>query len=118
MPTAAEDAAIVAGIAADSDAMEITSADVARMQARGRGRSKLAAPKVPVTMRLAANVLEKVKSTGDGWQTRVSNLLRAAVTTGKLGAWIQRACQFSSDEKVWLYHGFVRLSIDKNRANC
>ncbi len=62
MPTAAEDAAIAAGIVADSDTMEITLADVARMQARGRGRSKMAATKVAVTIRLDADVLEKVKS--------------------------------------------------------
>lgn len=58
MPTAAEDAAI----AADGDTMEITPADVARMQARGRGPSKMAANKVAVTIRLDADVLEKVKS--------------------------------------------------------
>lgn len=86
MPTAAEDAGIAAGIAADSDTMEITPADVARMQVRGRGRPRLAATKVPVTMRLDADVLEKVKSTGDGWQTRVNNLLREAVEKGKLAA--------------------------------
>lgn len=86
MPNAAEDAAIAAGIAADGDTMEITPADVARMQVRGRGRPKLAASKVPVTMRLDADVLEKVKSTGDGWQTRVNNLLREAVEKGKFAA--------------------------------
>lgn len=66
MPTAAEDAAIAAGIAADSDTMGITPADIARMQVRGRGRPKQAATKVPVTMPLDADMLEKVKSTGDG----------------------------------------------------
>lgn len=86
IPTAAEDAAIAASILADSDTMEITPADVARMQARGRGRPRLAVTKVPVTMRLDADVLEKVNSTGDGWQTRVNNLLREAVEKGKLAA--------------------------------
>lgn len=86
MPTAAEDAAIEAGIAADPDTMEITAADVARMQVRGRGRPRLAATKVPVTMRLDADVLEKLKSTGDGWQTKVNSLLREAMEKGKLAA--------------------------------
>ncbi len=35
IPSAAEDAAIGAGIADDSDTMEVTPADVARMHARG-----------------------------------------------------------------------------------
>lgn len=86
MPTAAEDAAIAAGIVADSDTMEITPADVARMHALGRGRAKLADTKVPVTMRLDADVLEQVKKAGDGWQMRVNDLLREAVVKGKFAA--------------------------------
>ncbi len=50
MPTAAEDAAVAAGIVADSDTMEITPADVARMQARGRAQPRLAAAKVQATI--------------------------------------------------------------------
>jgi len=86
MPTAAEDAAIAAGIAADPDTMEVSAEDMARMKLRARGRPRLAITKVPVTMRLDADVLEQVKSTGDGWQTRVNNLLREAVAKGKLAA--------------------------------
>lgn len=65
MPTAAEDA----GIAADSDTVEITSADVARMQCVALATPKLAATQVPVTIRLDADLLGKVKCTGDRWQT-------------------------------------------------
>ena len=38
VPTAAEDAAIAAGIAQDEDTVEITAADIARMKLRGPGR--------------------------------------------------------------------------------
>jgi hypothetical protein len=54
LPTAAEDAAIAAGIAQDADTMEITADDMARMQPLRRpGRPKVEQPKVPVTMRVA-----------------------------------------------------------------
>ena len=58
MPTAAEDAAIAAGIAQDHDTVEITAFDMARMQPLRRpGRPKAESPKVPVTMRMDADVL-------------------------------------------------------------
>ena len=57
MPTAAEDAAIAAGIAQDHDRVEITAFDMARMQPLRRpGRPKAESPKVPVTMRVDADV--------------------------------------------------------------
>ena len=85
MPTAAEDAAIAAGIAQDHDTVEITAFDMARMQPLRRpGRPKAESPKVPVTMRVDADVLEAIKASGAGWQTRVNELLRDAVRQGKL----------------------------------
>ena len=39
-----------------------------------------------MTMRVDADVLESIKSSGDGWQTRVNALLREAVKRGKLQA--------------------------------
>ena len=87
LPTAAEDAAIAAGIAQDHDTMEITAADMARMQPLRRpGRPKLERPKVPVTMRMDADVLDAIKASGSGWQTRVNEVLRDAVRQGKLAA--------------------------------
>ena len=87
MPTAAEDAAIAAGIAQDQDTMEITVADMARMQPLRRpGRPKVERPKVPVTMRMDADVLDAIKASGSGWQTRVNEVLRDAVRQGKLAA--------------------------------
>ena len=85
IPTAAEDAAIAAGIAQDDDTMEITVADMARMQPLRRpGRPKAEHPKVPVTMRVDADVLAAIKASGSGWQTRVNEVLRDAVRRGKL----------------------------------
>ena len=87
MPTAAEDAAIAAGIAQDHDTVEITAFDMARMQPLRRpGRPKAESPKVPVTMRVDADVLEAIKASGAGWQTRVNVLLRDAVRRGKLAS--------------------------------
>lgn len=87
MPTAAEDAAIAAGIAADPDTMEINAEMAARMQPLRRpGRPKVEQPKVPVTMRVDADVLEAIKASGTGWQTRVNAVLREAVQRGKLAA--------------------------------
>lgn len=87
MPTAAEDAAIAEGIAQDADTMEITAADAARMQPLRRpGRPKVEQPKVPMTMRVDADVLDAIKASGTGWQTRVNELLREAVQRGKLAA--------------------------------
>ncbi|QDI80057.1 hypothetical protein E8E01_06270 [Methylorubrum populi] len=40
-----------------------------------RGRPKAQAPKVPVTIRLDADVVETYKATGDGWQTRMNECL-------------------------------------------
>ncbi|HWJ33951.1 MAG TPA: BrnA antitoxin family protein [Steroidobacteraceae bacterium] len=42
-----------------------------------RGRLKSERPKMPVTMRLDADVVEFFRSTGAGWQTRISALLTA-----------------------------------------
>ena len=87
MPTAAEDAAIAAGIAQDHDTVEITAFDMARMQPLRRpGRPKVEQPKVPVTMRVDADVLDAIKASGTGWQTRVNEVLREAVRRGKLAA--------------------------------
>ena len=87
IPSAKEDAAINAGIAADPDTVELTQRDLARMQPLRRpGRPRAENPKVPVTMRVDADVLDAIRSSGTGWQTRVNQVLRDAVRRGKLSA--------------------------------
>jgi uncharacterized protein (DUF4415 family) len=87
VPTAAEDAAIAAGIAADPDTFELTQDVLAHMQPLRRvGRPRLENPKELMTMRVDADVLQSIKASGEGWQTRVNALLREAVKKGKLQA--------------------------------
>ena len=87
VPSAAEDVAIQAGIAADPDTFELTPEVLALMRPlRRAGRPRLDKPKALMTMRVDADVLEQLKASGDGWQTRVNALLRDAVKKGKLQA--------------------------------
>ena len=48
-----------------------------------RGRPKSAATKVSTTIRLDADVLEALKSSGQGWQTRLNGILRSKLLAGK-----------------------------------
>jgi uncharacterized protein (DUF4415 family) len=44
-----------------------------------RGRPKLENPKQQVTLRLDADVVERLRQSGPGWQTRVNEILKKAV---------------------------------------
>ena len=44
-----------------------------------RGRPKSDAPKQAVSLRLDPDVLERLRATGPGWQSRVNDILRKAV---------------------------------------
>jgi uncharacterized protein (DUF4415 family) len=44
-----------------------------------RGRPKAAVTKQPVKLRLDADVLSALRASGDGWQTRVNETLRASL---------------------------------------
>jgi len=81
-PSQAEDAAITAAALSDPDAQPLTDAQLRSM--RPMGRPRIAKPKAAVTMRLDADVLEALRSSGQGWQTRVNALLRDAVAHGKM----------------------------------
>lgn len=86
-PTETEDAAINQGIAADPDTVEITADLAARMQPlRRRGRPTAERPKAPMTTRVDADVLDAIKHSGKGWQTRLNDVLREAVQNGKFKA--------------------------------
>lgn len=44
-----------------------------------RGRPKASVTKEPVKIRLDADVLLALRATGDGWQTRINDTLRASL---------------------------------------
>ena len=44
-----------------------------------RGRPKATATKEPVKLRLDADILAALRATGDGWQTRINEMLRASL---------------------------------------
>jgi uncharacterized protein (DUF4415 family) len=70
------------------DSPELTEADFAKMRPardaapelvemqRRRGRPPVAEPKVPVNIRLSADVVDHFKAQGPGWQTRIDEALR------------------------------------------
>lgn len=53
--------------------------DLAESIKRGRGRPPLENPKQLVTLRLDADVLERLRSSGKGWQGRVNDVLKKTV---------------------------------------
>lgn len=86
-----DEAEIQRMIAADPDDEEATDEELARAKPfkealpelyasiqRARGRPTVATPKRPVTIRLDAEVVEKFKATGKGWQSRINEALKKA----------------------------------------
>lgn len=55
---------------------ELFGKAAAEAMLRPRGRPKAANPKVSLTMRFDAVVVESFKATGPGWQTRMNSALR------------------------------------------
>jgi uncharacterized protein (DUF4415 family) len=49
---------------------------------RGRGRPKLAHPKRFVTLRLDADLVDRLRETGPGWQSRVNEVLQSWMDGG------------------------------------
>jgi uncharacterized protein (DUF4415 family) len=89
--TDAEEAALQARIASDADAAEATDGELAQAKSfaevfpdmmeairRGRGRPAVANPRKQISLRLDGDVIERFKSTGKGWQSRVNEALRKA----------------------------------------
>ena len=62
----------------DSDAMPLTDKEWAQVKTVLRvGRPRSVHPlKVPTTIRFDADVLEGLRATGKGWQTRVNEAMR------------------------------------------
>jgi uncharacterized protein (DUF4415 family) len=90
-PTPEEDAEIQRGIDADPDTWEVTEADMRNMRPvsethpelvaeylRTRGKQK-APTKVLVSLRLEREVVERLRASGRGWQSRANDMLRKAV---------------------------------------
>lgn len=84
--SAEEDRAITRAARSDPDNPPLTAKDLKRMrpfkelpdavkQAVKRGRPKSDNPKVLVHIRLDADVVEALKASGPGWQTRVNDTL-------------------------------------------
>jgi uncharacterized protein (DUF4415 family) len=83
--TPEEEEAIQRGIDADPDVREWMEEDFARAQPAHKvlaalknrgGRPKSAAPKIQTAIRFDPDVLEQLKATGRGWQTRVNDAMR------------------------------------------
>ena len=82
VPTPKENAAINAGIAADPDTYELGATEFTRLRRVGRPPAAIKRPML--SMRTDPDVLEKLRASGPGWQTRVNALLREAVEHGRL----------------------------------
>src|SRR3954453_3444931 len=65
------------------DAPELTDAQIAgatvSIGLRPRGRPKSDTRKEAISLRVDADVLDAFKSGGEGWQTRMNGILRAAI---------------------------------------
>lgn len=68
--TDAEDAEITAAALTDPDALPNVAT------ARQRGRPRSAEKKVPVLLKLDPDLVDSLRASGPGWQTRVNALLR------------------------------------------
>jgi uncharacterized protein (DUF4415 family) len=61
----------------------VPSEEIAQMRPL-RGRPPVARQKAALTMRVDADVLDALKASGPGWQTRVNALLKEAVRRGRV----------------------------------
>jgi uncharacterized protein (DUF4415 family) len=79
LPTPTEDAAIAAGIAQDPDTYEPSALELGMM--RRPGRPLGSGTKKQITLRLDADLVEKFKASGSGWQTRINDVLKSWMQT-------------------------------------
>ena len=82
LPTPEDDAAITAAALSDPDAIPFTDAEWAQVKPLvRRGRPLGSGTKTQVTLRLDADVVDKFRASGDGWQTRINDALKSWVQT-------------------------------------
>lgn len=82
IPTPEENAAITAAAMAAPDAMPLTDAEWKTVKPSVRvGRPRKESRKVPTTIRFDSDLLEALKATGRGWQTRVNEAMREWIKT-------------------------------------
>ncbi|MCZ8180103.1 MAG: BrnA antitoxin family protein [Rhizobium sp.] len=87
-----EEAEIQAMIASDPDNPEVTEEELKEFRPfrevfpdlteaidRKLGRPKAESPKKAISIRLDQEVIDRFKATGDGWQSRMNEVLRKAV---------------------------------------
>lgn len=83
MPSTKEDKAITSAAKSDPDAQPLTRKQMqAMVSIRAlRGRPKSSNAKQLVSVRYSPEVLKYFKSTGEGWQSRMDNVLRKYVSS-------------------------------------
>ncbi len=78
-PTEEENLLLTAAASNDADNVPLTDVEWDRVKVkvkRGPGRPMGSGTKAQVTLRLDVEVLEALKATGAGWQTRANDILR------------------------------------------
>lgn len=73
-PNDTEDQGITAAALADADNPPFSDAELAVLRPR-RGRPLKTRPKIQVSIRYSADVIEFFKSGGEGWQARMDGVL-------------------------------------------
>ena len=83
LPTDEEEAAIRKGIRSDSDAVELTDQELTELRPLAElsraGCSEAEVTKERVTIPLSSEVAEYFRATGNDWQTRIDEALKAYV---------------------------------------
>jgi uncharacterized protein (DUF4415 family) len=81
MPTREEDLLLIAAAKADPDAQPLTSEQLRKMVplSAARGRPRSASAKQLVSVRYSPEVIAYFKNTGEGWQTRMDDVLKEYV---------------------------------------
>lgn len=59
--------------------MRVAMPEVVEAMKRGRGRPKVASPKERVSLRLDPRIVAAYKASGAGWQSRINDVLAAAL---------------------------------------